>query len=174
MKRGERMKQIMDHEKIVRTVRRISHEIIEKNADLSSVILMGILQKGMPLAKMIKENIKLYEDIELPLYELDITGYRDDLEVVQKGQLLDIDVSNKVVILCDDVLYTGRTARAAMDAVIDLGRPSKIQFAVLIDRGHRELPIRADYVGKNLPTSEHEKVNVHFQDPYKVSISEKK
>ena len=168
------MKQIMDHEKIVRTVRRISHEIIEKNADLSSVVLMGILQKGMPLAAMIKKNIKLYEDIDLPLYELDITGYRDDLEVVQKGQLLDIDVSNKVVILCDDVLYTGRTARAAMDAVIDLGRPSKIQFAVLIDRGHRELPIRADYVGKNLPTSEHEKVNVHFQDPYKVSISEKK
>jgi len=172
MKRGERMKQIMDHEKIVRTVRRISHEIIEKNADLSSVVLMGILQKGMPLAAMIKKNIKLYEDIDLPLYELDITGYRDDIKGEQKAPLLDVDVAGKVVILCDDVLYTGRTARAAMDAVIDLGRPSKIQFAALIDRGHRELPIRADYVGKNLPTSEHEKVNVHFQDPYKVSISE--
>jgi len=166
------MKQIMDHEKIVRTVRRISHEIIEKNADLSSVVLMGILQKGMPLAAMIKKNIKLYEDIDLPLYELDITGYRDDIKGEQKAPLLDVDVAGKVVILCDDVLYTGRTARAAMDAVIDLGRPSKIQFAALIDRGHRELPIRADYVGKNLPTSEHEKVNVHFQDPYKVSISE--
>lgn len=172
MKRGERMKQIMDHEKIVRTVRRISHEIIEKNADLSSVVLLGILQKGMPLARMIYENIKQYEKLELPLYELDIMYYRDDVEHIAKQMKLDIDVKDKVVIICDDVLFTGRTARAAMDAIIDLGRPSKIQFAVLIDRGHRELPIRADYVGKNLPTSELEKVYVHFEEPYKVTITD--
>jgi pyrimidine operon attenuation protein/uracil phosphoribosyltransferase len=173
MKRGERMKQIMDHEKIIRTIRRISHEIIEKNVDLSNVVLMGILQKGMPLANMIKANIKQYEEVDLPLYELDITGYRDDYVGTKSIQTLKVDVSNKVIILCDDVLYTGRTARAAMDAVIDLGRPSKIQFAALIDRGHRELPIRADYVGKNLPTSEHEKVHVHFTEPFKVTITDK-
>lgn len=172
MKRGEHMKQIMDHEKIVRTVRRISHEIIEKNADLSSVILLGILQKGMPLARLIHANIKQYEEINLPLYELDITQYRDDVEHFSEQNKLDIDVKDKVVIICDDVLFTGRTARAAMDAIIDLGRPSKIQFAVLIDRGHRELPIRADYVGKNLPTSELEKVNVQFNEPYKVTITD--
>lgn len=172
MKRGERMKLIMDHEKIVRTVRRISHEVIEKNADLSDVVLFGILQKGMPLAEMIQANIKQYEDILLPVYELDITSYRDDIDHPSQASKLNIDVRNKVVILCDDVLYTGRTARAAMDAVIDIGRPSKIQFAALIDRGHRELPIRADYVGKNLPTSESEKVHVQFEEPLQVTITE--
>ena len=166
------MKQIMDHEKIVRTVRRISHEVIEKNTDLSKIILLGILQKGMPLAKMIQANISQYEDIVVPVYELDISEYRDDIENPSQENKLDIDVKDKVVILCDDVLYTGRTARAAMDAIIDLGRPSKIQFATLIDRGHRELPIRADYVGKNLPTSELEKVYVHFEEPFKVTITD--
>ena len=168
------MKQIMDHEKLIRTVRRISHEIIEKNADLTTVVLIGVLRKGMPLAMMIQANIKQYENIEIPTYELDITRYRDDIDHPEHDNSLDIDVTNKVIILCDDVLYTGRTARAAMDAIIDAGRPSKIQFVALIDRGHRELPIRADYVGKNLPTSEEEKVHVNFEEPFTVTITDVK
>lgn len=144
---------------VQKTIRRISHEIIEKNASLEDVVLLGILTKGYPLAKMIQENIKKYEGIEVETYPLDISAHRDDDKrqdsVSQIG-----NVHNKTCVIVDDVLYTGRSVRAAMDALVDHGRPTKIQLAVLIDRGHRELPIRPDYVGKNIPTSHDETVLV--------------
>jgi pyrimidine operon attenuation protein/uracil phosphoribosyltransferase len=166
------MKKLIEYEKVKRTIRRISHEIIERNADINNIILLGIKRKGFPLAKMISENILHIENIEIPAYELDVRAYRDDIDYSEK-HLLNVDVNNKIIILVDDVLYTGRTVRSAMDAVIDLGRPSKIQLAVLIDRGHRELPIRADYVGKNIPTSSNEKIIVDIQQNPGIYIIEK-
>jgi pyrimidine operon attenuation protein/uracil phosphoribosyltransferase len=163
------MRQLIDEDKMIRTVRRITHEIIERNNHLEDVIVLGVLKNGVPLASLIQENIKIIENIDIPLYPLDISGYRDDVKSTD-FQKLDIDVTGKVVIIVDDVLYTGRTARASMDAVIDLGRPAKIQLAVLIDRGHRELPIRADYVGKNMPTSMNEKIRVEFSNEPGVYI----
>jgi pyrimidine operon attenuation protein/uracil phosphoribosyltransferase len=146
---------------MVRTIRRISHEIIERNGDLSSLVLLGIKNNGVPLAKMIQENIENFEKIKIPTYDLDISGYRDDKKV-DSFEILDVNLTSKTVIIVDDVLFTGRTVRASMDAIIDLGRPNKIQLAVLIDRGHRELPIRADYVGKNVPTNITERIKVQF------------
>lgn len=166
------MRKLVEAEKMVRTIRRISHEIIERNSDLKRLVLLGVLKNGVPMARIIKENIKKIENIDVPMYELDITGYRDDKHVDDFTKL-DVDLTGKIVIVVDDVLFTGRTVRASMDAVIDLGRPSKIQLAVLVDRGHRELPIRADYVGKNMPTSLEELVQVNFEDDAGVFILSK-
>ena len=151
------MKEIMDKDQLSRTLKRIAHEIIERNDDLSNLILVGILNKGYSVAKILQGNIHRFSDVEVPLYAIDITNYRDDLKQ-NKDQKNTFDSTGKNVLLIDDVLFTGRTVRAAMDALIDTGRPSKIELAVLIDRGHRELPIRADFVGKNIPTSKDEKV----------------
>ena len=166
------MRKLIDAEKMVRTIRRISHEIIERNNDLEKLVLLGVLKNGVPMANLIKENIKKIENIDVPHYELDITGYRDDKQV-DSFERLSVDLTGKTVVVVDDVLFTGRTVRASMDAIIDLGRPSKIQFAVLIDRGHRELPIRADYVGKNMPTSLDELVKVNFTENTGVFILNK-
>lgn len=156
---------IMEGEQISRTIRRMSHEIIEKNIDLSEVILMGIKSKGTPIAKILSDNIFKFENVKIPVEEIDISKYRDD-EKKTDSAILNVtsQLHDKVVILVDDVLFTGRSARAAMDAVMDLGRAKRIQLAVLVDRGHRELPIRADYVGKNIPTSRSENVVVDVLD----------
>lgn len=158
---------LLDDKAIQRSLIRISHEIIEKNKGVEDIILIGIKRRGYPLAKRLAAQIAQFEDIEIPVGSVDITLYRDDLSKVDdmpriNNGDLGIDIKGKKVILVDDVLYTGRTARAAIDAVIDSGRPSMIQLAVLIDRGHRELPIRADYVGKNIPTSKNEIISVEL------------
>jgi len=162
-------KVILEKEVIARTLRRISHEIIENNKNLEDLVVVGIKTRGAIMAKRLVDNIKAIEGIDVPFGELDITFYRDDIENRVEGPRLkgiDIDfaVTDKVVIIVDDVLFTGRTIRAAMDAIMDLGRASKIRLAVLVDRGHRELPIRADYVGKNIPTSMTESVKVKFEE----------
>jgi pyrimidine operon attenuation protein/uracil phosphoribosyltransferase len=166
------LRKLIDAEKMHRTIRRISHEIIEQNSNLEDLVILGVKKKGVPLAKIIQENIKKIENIDVPIYDLDISGYRDDRKV-EDYEKLNIRLDNKTVLVVDDVLFTGRTVRASMDAVIDLGRPSKIQLAVLIDRGHRELPIRADFVGKNMPTSANESVRVSFSDEIGVFIISK-
>ena len=163
------MRELINSNKMIRTIRRMSHEIIERNNDLSNLIFLGILRKGVPLAELIVENIEKFENYKIPMYELDITGYRDDLEV-KEFKKLKLDLTGKTVLVIDDVLFTGRTVRASMDAIIDLGRPEKIQLAVLIDRGHRELPIRADYVGSNIPTNLSETINVNFYENQGVYI----
>ena len=150
-----------------RALFRISHEIIEKNKGVEDVVIIGILTRGVPMAKRIKDNIKKIEGVDIPFGDIDITLYRDDLSEITdmpKVAKTDIgfDIKDKKVILCDDVLFTGRTARAAIEALLALGRPKLIQLAVLVDRGHRELPIRADYVGKSIPTSLNETVAVKF------------
>ena len=163
------MRELIDGNKMIRTIRRISHEIIERNNDLSNLVFLGVMRKGVPLAKLIGENIEKFGNVKIPVYELDITGYRDDLQI-NDFKKLDIDLTGKTVLVVDDVLFTGRTVRASMDAIVDLGRPDKIQLAVLIDRGHRELPIRADYVGNNIPTSISEKIIVNFNENQGVYI----
>ncbi len=159
------MKVILEGEQISRTLRRMSHEIIEKNNDLTEVVLIGIKSKGTPIAKLLSDNINLFENVRIPVEEIDISKYRDD-EKKTDSAILNISstLHDKVVILVDDVLFTGRSARAAMDAVMDLGRAKRIQLAVLVDRGHRELPIRPDYVGKNIPTSRDENVVVNLEE----------
>lgn len=152
-----------------RALSRISHEIIEKNNGVEDVVLIGIKTRGVPMANLIKEKIKQIDGRELPSGTLDITLYRDDLSELGQMPLVSdshigFDIKGKKVILCDDVIFTGRTVRAAIDAIMKLGRPKTIQLAVLIDRGHRELPIRADYVGKNVPTSLDEVVAVKFNE----------
>ena len=158
---------IMDDMAKARALFRISHEILEKNKGANDLVLIGILTRGVPMAKTIKDNILKIDGVELPLGKMDITLYRDDLSEITdmpKASETDIpfDIKDKKVILCDDVLFTGRTARAAIEALLSLGRPKCIQLAVLVDRGHRELPIRADYVGKSIPTSLSETVSVKF------------
>ncbi len=153
------MKLLFDFVKVERTLRRMAHELLERNQDYGNIVLLGIKRNGVPIAKFLRNNILEFEGIHIPVYELDISGYRDDRKEEQKTRL-DSDLTGKNVILVDDVLYTGRTIRAAMDAVVDHGRPALIQVAVLIDRGHRELPIRADYVGKNIPTRFEESIVV--------------
>ena len=158
---------IMDEKALQRAITRISHEIIEKNKGIDDICIVGIKSKGIPLAKMIAEKIGQIEDVDLPCGFIDITAYRDDVSRDRhdmKDEGFDLDVHDKTVVLVDDVLFTGRTIRAALDYIIDNGRPKLIQLAVLIDRGHRELPIRADYVGKNVPTSRLEKVQVNFKE----------
>ena len=152
------MKEIMNSEQLSRTLKRMTHEIIEHNQNLNDIVFVGILKKGFPLALMLKENLKKFADIDAPIYPLDIKAYRDDLKEKKDPLKQDIEVQDKIVILVDDVLYTGRSVRAAMDALSDHGRPKQVELAIVIDRGHRELPIRADYIGKNIPTSRNEKV----------------
>lgn len=161
--------QIMDADGIRRAITRIAHEIVEKNKGTENVVLIGIRRRGVPLAVRIQQRIEEFENVKVPLGILDITLYRDDLTTIDVQPVVhesevSFSVQGKTVILVDDVLYTGRTVRAALDATMDLGRPEKIQLAVLVDRGHRELPIRADYVGKNLPTSSREIVSVCLQE----------
>ena len=156
---------IMDEQGVKRALRRIAHEIIENNRGVEGLTLVGIQRRGVVLAKMLREMIEEVEGVKLPMGVLDITFYRDDLSLLQEHPVvnatdLPFQVQDAKIIMVDDVLYTGRTARAAMDAICDMGRPALIQLAVMIDRGHRELPIRADYVGKNLPTSKSELVGV--------------
>jgi pyrimidine operon attenuation protein/uracil phosphoribosyltransferase len=159
---------VMTAEDIRRTIARIAHEIIEHNKDIEQLLLVGLHTRGVPLAKRLAKNIELYEKSRLSVGSLDFSLYRDDLDnsVVKKVKRTDIptDINNKSVVLVDDVLYTGRSVRAAMDALIDLGRPRYIQLAVLIDRGHREMPIRADYVGKNIPSARHEEIQVRLKE----------
>ena len=157
---------LFDEIAVKRAMTRLSYEIIERSQDLSNVVLVGIKTRGVPLAKIIKGNVLLNAGADLPLYEIDITHYRDDVreEVEVKTQLEQKDVEGKDVILVDDVLFTGRTTRAAIDAVLSVGRANSIRLAVLIDRGHRELPIRADFVGKNVPSSMKEKIVVHLNE----------
>jgi len=174
---------VLDEQAIRRALTRIAHEIIEKNKGIENCVLVGIKTRGIYIAKRLAERIAQIEGNTLPVGELDITLYRDDLskvtsndEPLVKGSDIPTDIANKNVILVDDVLYTGRTVRAALDALIDIGRPELIQLAVLVDRGHRELPIRADYVGKNVPTAKSEKIAVHLMevdDKDHVSIYEK-
>lgn len=161
----EGRREIMDGDAIRRALTRISHEIIERNKGVEDVLLVGICRRGFPLAQRIAALIEKFEGVKVPVGSLDITLYRDDLtslgyNPVIHGTQIDFEMTDKTVVLVDDVLYTGRTIRAALDAIIDLGRPKAIQLAVLIDRGHRELPIRADYAGKNVPTSHLENVLV--------------
>jgi len=156
---------IMDSDAIRRALVRIAHEIIEKNKGVEDVVIVGIRTRGVPLAQRIAAEVGSIENCEMTVGMLDITLYRDDLSTlgynpVVHGTDINFDLSGKHVILVDDVLYTGRTIRAALDAVIDMGRPKTIQLAVLIDRGHKELPIRAAYVGKNVPTSQKETIEV--------------
>jgi len=162
-------RQIMTADEIRRATIRISHEIVEKQAGTAGLALVGIQRRGVPLAHRISEAIAEHEGVRLPVGALDITFYRDDLSLVAqqplvKGTDLPFDLNGATVVLVDDVLYTGRTIRAAMDALVDFGRPQAIRLAVLVDRGHRELPIRADHVGKNVPTSREESVRVHLEE----------
>jgi pyrimidine operon attenuation protein/uracil phosphoribosyltransferase len=162
-------RQIMTGDEIRRAIVRISHEIVEKQAGTQGLALVGIQRRGVPLARRIADAIEEHEGVRLPVGALDITFYRDDLSLVAqqpivKGTDLPFDLNGATIVLVDDVLYTGRTIRCAMDALIDFGRPRAIRLAVLIDRGHRELPIRADHVGKNVPTSREEIVKVHVEE----------
>ena len=159
----------MDEAALNRALMRISHEIAEKNKGVENLLLVGIRRRGEPIARRIQANIQKIENVEVPCGSIDIRFYRDDLTVladspqVQRTEL-PFDVTDRDVVLMDDVLYTGRTARAAIEAVFSCGRPRSIQFAVLVDRGHRELPIRADFVGKNIPTSRSELVEVRLPE----------
>ncbi|KAF0820292.1 Pyrimidine operon regulatory protein PyrR [Bacillus sp. ZZV12-4809] len=162
---------VLDDQAIRRALTRIAHEIIEKNKGIENCVLIGIRTRGIYLANRLAERIEQIEGAKIDVGELDITLYRDDLtkktenqEPLVKGSEVPKDINDQKVILIDDVLYTGRTVRAALDALIDIGRPSQIQLAVLVDRGHRELPIRADYVGKNIPTSSSEKIVVELKE----------
>ena len=161
--------QVMDRDSVERTLVRIAHQIIEKNHGVDNVCLVGIKTRGVPLARRIADNIFRIENARLPVGELDITMYRDDLDGASPAPVVSeshipFPVEGKTVILVDDVMFTGRTARAAMDAVTDLGRPALIQLFVLIDRGHAELPIKATYIGKNIPTSRSEVVSVKLTE----------
>jgi len=170
--------ELMNEDAINRVLSRIAHEIAEKNKGVEDVVIIGIQRRGVSLSKMIADKIEKFEGIRPPAGVLDITFYRDDLSLldehpVVKGTDIPFNLTGTQVILVDDVLYTGRTARSAMEALMDLGRPASIQLAVLVDRGHRELPIRADYVGKNVPTSKDEIIKVHmpeFDDKYNVEL----
>ncbi len=162
---------IMDETALERTLVRIAHQIIEKNHGTDELCLAGIKTRGVPLAERLADNIEQIEGVRPPVGRLDITLYRDDLSTIADAPVVSdtcipFDIRGKTVVLVDDVLFTGRTARAALEAVMDLGRPKRVQLAVMVDRGHRELPIRADFVGKNVPTSlnEHIRVNVMEYD----------
>jgi len=166
---------VLDEQAVGRALTRIAHQIIEKNKGIENCVLVGIRTRGIYLAERLASKIKEIEGSPISVGELDITLYRDDLtkktvnqEPLVKGSDIPVEITNKIVVLVDDVLYTGRTVRAGLDALMDLGRPSSIQLAVLVDRGHRELPIRADYVGKNIPTSSGEKIVVELFEVDKV------
>ena len=157
--------QLMDEQAMRRALMRISHEIVEHNRGVDKLALIGIHRRGVPLAEIIRDNIRQIEGVELPLGVLDITYYRDDLSLLGehpevKSTDVPFTVTGRDIIMVDDVIFTGRTARAALDAIMDMGRANTVQYVALIDRGHRELPIRADYVGKNVPTSRSELIAV--------------
>lgn len=157
---------ILDEKAIQRATTRIAHEIIERNKGVKDVILVGIKTRGVPFAERLAKKIEAIEGQKVDVITLDITFYRDDLTKINEEPVVKnnpvFNVSEKTIVLVDDVIYTGRTVRAALDALMDMGRPSKVQLAVLIDRGHRELPIRPDFVGKNVPTAKSEIVSVRF------------
>jgi pyrimidine operon attenuation protein/uracil phosphoribosyltransferase len=162
---------LLDEDHLQRTLRRIAHEIVEKHDDLEQLALVGIYTRGVVLAQRLRELIEQLGEVRVPTGALDISFYRDDVglqrahpQPVVKATKLDFPIDDRSVVLVDDVLYTGRTIRAAVDALFDYGRPQRVQLAVLVDRGHRELPIRPDYVGKNLPTARSERVNVHLAE----------
>ncbi|XUW99630.1 MAG: bifunctional pyr operon transcriptional regulator/uracil phosphoribosyltransferase PyrR [Dehalogenimonas sp.] len=163
------VKTVMTAEDMRRTLSRIAHEIVERTKDIRSVVLVGMQTRGVPLANRLASLITNFEKIQVPVGALDFSLYRDDLgrrnfNPQVKSTDIPVDIESKVVILVDDVLYTGRSVRAAMDALIDYGRPQVIQLAVLVDRGHRELPIRADYVGKNIPSATNEDIKVRLAE----------
>ena len=159
----------MSPEDMKRALKRMSHQIIERNHGAENLVFLGIKRRGVPLAERLSSNINAIEGVEVPVGELDITLYRDDLSLISEEPVVNsshvpFDVTGKTVVLVDDVIYTGRTARAALDATSSLGRAARIQLAVLVDRGHRELPIRADYVGKNVPTAGNELIAVQVEE----------
>lgn len=161
--------QIMDATAISRAMARITHEIIERNQGVGGICLLGVKRRGIPLAAMLAKNIEHFEGVSVPLGHLDITKHRDDLSEQEKRELaaechIPCDIRDRTVIIVDDVMYTGRTTRAALEAVFAYGRPQAVQLAVLVDRGHRELPIRPDYVGKNVPTARTETVEVRLEE----------
>lgn len=160
---------LLDQAAINRSLTRIAHEIIERNKGVTDLALIGIRRRGLPLARRLALGIEAIEQVTVPVGELDVTQYRDDLGEYGEKAIIDTNdlpfaISGKTIILVDDVLFTGRTIRAALDAIIDQGRPRCIQLAVLVDRGHRELPIKADFVGKNIPTSKRESIQVHLME----------
>jgi pyrimidine operon attenuation protein / uracil phosphoribosyltransferase len=158
------MPQVMSADDLKRAIRRIAHEILERHQGAENVVLVGVHSRGVPLAEEIAEAIDDFESVKVPVGELDIGLYRDDLGLRPTTRLsrtlIPVDLTDEQVILIDDVLFTGRTARAALDALLDLGRPARVELAVMVDRGHRQLPIRADYVGKNIPTAPDQRVSV--------------
>ena len=165
----KRKAMIMDEAAVGRAMARITHEIIERNRGAEQICLLGVKSRGIPLAQRLAENIFRFEGVEVPIGQLDITLHRDDLseqdkQGIENTCLIPCNLRDKTVIIVDDVLYTGRTARAALEAIFANGRPSAVQLAVLVDRGHRELPIRPDYVGKNVPTSKSEKIAVAVKE----------
>ncbi|AEZ62474.1 pyrimidine operon regulatory protein [Streptococcus infantarius subsp. infantarius CJ18] len=162
IKRGLFMKtkEIVDDVTMKRAITRITYEIIERNKNLDNIVLAGIKTRGVFIARRIQDRLKQLEGIDIPLGELDTKPFRDDMKVEEDTTDMPVDITGKDVILIDDVLYTGRTIRAAIDNLVSLGRPARVSLAVLVDRGHRELPIRADYVGKNIPTSAIEEIIV--------------
>lgn len=162
------MKRILNDQEIKRAVTRISHEILERNENYENIVFLGIVTRGFELGERLSNRIKEIEGIEIPVYKLDVRNYRDDLKTLEKRieeiGLPEIDANEKNIIIVDDVIYTGRTTRAALDAIVELGRPSLVQLVALVDRGHREFPIRPDYVGKNIPTSRNESVGVKLEE----------
>lgn len=174
---------IVDENQFLRTISRISHEIIEKHQTLDNLVIVGIKRRGAEIAELIRQKIMVLTQVDVPSFDLDITFYRDDLSLIEeemspiyKGASIQMNIQNKEIILVDDVLFTGRTIRAALDALTDFGRASRIELVIFVDRGHRELPIRADYVGKNVPTSRNENIQVRtkqFDQCYEVALLSK-
>lgn len=169
MKGFREKSKVLSPQNIKRTLYRLAHQILEKTPDPNELVLLGIQTRGVFLAERIKAIIKEVEGIEIPLGILDITLYRDDLTAIGPSPLvketkINFSINNKVVVLVDDVLFTGRTIRASLDEIMDFGRPKRVELVVLVDRGHRELPIRADFVGKNIPTAPSEHVEVHLEE----------
>ena len=157
-------KEVVDSVTMKRAITRITYEIIERNKDLDKIVLAGIKTRGVPIAKRIQERLKQLENLDVPLAEIDTKPFRDDVKAQGDTSTVPVDITDRDVILVDDVLYTGRTIRAAIDNLVSVGRPATVSLAVLVDRGHRELPFRADYVGKNIPTSADEKIVVHVAE----------
>ena len=174
---------IVDENQFLRTISRISHEIIEKHQTLDNLVIVGIKRGGAEIAELIRQKIMALTQVDVPSFDLDITFYRDELSLIEeemspiyKGASMQMNIQNKEIILVDDVLFTGRTIRAALDALTDFGRASRIELVIFVDRGHRELPIRADYVGKNVPTSRNENIQVRtkqFDQCYEVALLSK-
>jgi len=165
----ERKSTLMADDQIRRAVKRIAHEIVERNQGTEGLVIVGVRRRGVPLAERIASYIEQIEGVRVPTGILDITLYRDDFQTLSRNPHvgkteINEDINDKIIVLVDDVLYTGRTVRAALDELIDFGRPKQIQLAVLVDRGHREFPIKADYVGKNVPTAANEVVEVHLKE----------